>query len=106
NDAPAVTQQVNNTLTVTDASLTITNLSPPNAAEGISTGTITVATFTDAAGTSSEIEDLSATIAWGDGVTEPGTIVTTGTPGVYQVQGSHTYPTEATGLTFTVSLSD
>jgi autotransporter-associated beta strand protein len=106
NDGPAVTQQVNDSLVVSDAALTITNLSPPNAAEGISTGTITVATFTDAAGSSSEIEDFSATIAWGDGVTEPGAIVATMSPGVYQVQGSHTYPTEATGLTFTVSLID
>lgn len=106
NDNLAMTQQVDNSLTVNDAPLSITSLTPPNAAEGIPTGTITVATFSDAAGASSEIEDLSAMISWGDGVTEPGSIVATATPGVYQVHGSHTYPTEVTGLTFAVSISD
>lgn len=106
NDSPTLTQQVDNSLKVNDAPLSISSLTPPNAAEGISTGQITVATFSDTAGSNSEIEDLGATISWGDGVMEPGSIVATATPGVYQVQGSHTYPTEATGLTFAVSVSD
>ena len=50
-----------------------------------------VATLTDAAGTDSHIGDLSATINWGDSTTSAATLLATGTPGVYTVEGSHTY---------------
>ena len=50
-----------------------------------------VATLTDAAGTDSHIGDLSATINWGDSTTSAATLLATSTPGVYTVEGSHTY---------------
>ena len=93
-------------ITVSDASLSTPVLSPPVATEGQSTGIITVASFIDSAGASSDISDLSATITWGDGVTDAGTVVATATAGHYTVTGSHTYSEEATGLTFTVTVRD
>jgi hypothetical protein len=103
---PPVTRTIN-TATVADAGLTITSITHPVAAEGIGTGTVTVATFTDAAGTSSDSGDLSATITWADGQTSAGTVVATGTPGGYAVTGSHTYNEEiSTAASFTVTVKD
>ena len=52
-----------------------------------------VARFQEIYGTFAEpITDFTATIDWGDGSpNQVGTIVPTGTPGVYQVVGSHVY---------------
>ncbi len=38
--------------------------------------------------------NLAATIDWGDGVTQSGTVTFTGTPGQFTVSGSHTYADE------------
>src|SRR5260370_19653061 len=54
------------TVTVNDANLTDTSTAPatqPSAAEGLTTGTLTVATFTDA-NPSSTAADFTATIHW------------------------------------------
>src|SRR5262249_26211047 len=59
----------NSTANVADAGLSIISVTHPAAAEGIDTGTVTVASFTDAAGSSSDIADLSAVITWADGTT-------------------------------------
>ena len=64
-----------------------------------------VATLTDAAGADSQIGDLSATINWGDNTTSAATLVATSTPGVYTVEGSHTYA-EYGPYTIEVSASD
>ena len=64
-----------------------------------------VATLTDAAGADSQIGDLSATINWGDNTTSAATLVATSTPGVYTVEGSHTYA-EYGAYTIEVSASD
>ena len=95
------------TLTLT-APLTITSVTPPPATEGISTGTVTVAAFTDGAGNYSNSSDLSATITWGDGVTTAGTVVpVAGSPGSYTVTGSYTYSEEInTPADFTVTVYD
>jgi autotransporter-associated beta strand protein len=106
NDDALVTQEVDSALTIGDAPLSIISLTPPKAFAGISTGIIAVATFTDASGSPSEIEDLQATISWGDGAAEPGSVVPTATPGLYEIQGLHTYAAAASGLTFVVSVSD
>jgi hypothetical protein len=52
-----------------------------------------VATFKEIYGTFAEpITDFTATIDWGDGSAQSvGTIVATGTPGVYQVAGTHVF---------------
>ena len=64
-----------------------------------------VATLTDAAGADSQIGDLSATINWGDNTTSAATLVATSTPGVYTVEGSHTYAEYGT-YAIEVSASD
>src|SRR5207248_2088293 len=61
--------------------------------EGIDTGAITVATFTDPGGAES-LSDYSATIDWGDGTSAvSGTISLTS--GVFTVQGHHAYGEES-----------
>lgn len=89
-------------------SVTIAPLSPPTATEGISTGTVVVAHFTDANPTPN-ITDFTATIHWGDGSTGTATssndgIVASGDG--FDVQGSHTYSEEFTNHTFTVDVAD
>src|SRR5205823_4732270 len=74
---------------VADASLSATGLTI-TVPQGTATGTVNVATFTDAGGVE-PITDYSATINWGDGTaTSPGTITVSG--GVFTVAGVHTYP--------------
>ena len=67
-----------------------------------STGSVTVATFTDPGG-QEPIANYSATIDWGDGVTSAGSIALNG--GVYTVSGSHAYADEG-HFTVTVSASE
>jgi Ca2+-binding RTX toxin-like protein len=61
--------------------------------EGADTGTQTVATFTDPGGAETGSSDYSATINWGDGLTDTGNIVLSG--GTFSVQGHHTYAEES-----------
>ena len=61
--------------------------------EGASTGTVTVATFTDTAITNATAGDFTATIDWGDGSQATGTVVAQG-GGVFAVTGAHTYAEE------------
>ncbi len=85
-----VSASVNN-FSVADAALTDT--SAPAIIQvpvGVSTGTVTVATFTDA-NPGNHATDFSANIHWGDGNTTPGTVSFSG--GVYSVRGTHTYST-------------
>jgi hypothetical protein len=84
---------VHSSATVSDPAVTPTGGFTIPATEGSSTGTRTVATFTDPGG-AEPLADYSAMIDWGDGTAPTaGTISFSG--GVYTVQGSHTY---ATGL--------
>ncbi|WP_426442478.1 DUF4347 domain-containing protein [Bradyrhizobium genosp. P] len=62
-----------------------------SATEGLSTGSVTVATFTDG-NSGNNSGDFTATINWGDGNSSTGTISYTN--GVYSVAGSHTYAEE------------
>jgi len=69
-----------------------------------------VGSFTDAAGAYSNITDFTATIAWGDGAT---TTVTSGGAGswrpaqsTFNIEASHTYSQLATGLTYSVTVTD
>ena len=63
------------------------------AVEGVSTGTVTVASFTDPGIASPSVGDFSDTIHWGDGSTSTGTVVSLG-GGSFAVSGTHTYAEE------------
>ena len=91
--------------TINDAGLSLAGSFTFSATEGQLSTQQTVATLTDAAGASSDVADLSATINWGDGSTSAGILVATATPGVYQVQGAHLYGEDGTA-TIQVSASD
>ncbi len=93
--------------TVADAPLTLTAVNTPTSAGiGVSTGTFTVATFTDA-NTGAPITDFTAIVNWGDGTTS--TITSSngliGSGGSYAVQTSHTYA-KATTTSIGVQILD
>ncbi len=67
--------------------------SPVAATEGKSTGTVTVATFTDADFANAAPGAFTATINWGDGTTSSGGVTAQG-GGVFAVTGAHTYAEE------------
>jgi hypothetical protein len=95
-------------ITVSDAALKVARLIVPVAKEGVNTGSVTVATFTDA-NTKPDIKDYTATLAWGDGTTDTltsanGGIEPYGT--AFAVVDSHTYGEEGSGLTFAVTITD
>jgi uncharacterized repeat protein (TIGR01451 family) len=95
-----ITADTMSTATVSDAALTFSGL-PVIATEGASTGTVTVATFSDLGGPE-RVNDYSATINWGG----PGSGSNTGTivanaDGTFSVQGSFTYADEGS---FTVDV--
>jgi hypothetical protein len=75
---------------VADAPLTGVVLHNPQATEGIGTGTITVATFTDA-NSAAPASDFTATVTWGDGTSSAASVVGTGTRGSFAVLAGHTY---------------
>jgi uncharacterized repeat protein (TIGR01451 family) len=88
--------------------LVFTQLTSPSATEGKSTGTFTVATFTDS-NPNPKINNLTATVAWGDGSSDTltaaiGGIVASGNG--YAVLDSHIYTEEASGLSFSVQVVD
>jgi hypothetical protein len=58
--------------------------------EGATTGTLTLATFTDPAGAES-LANYSASVDWGDTHTSSGTITYDSGTGIFTVTGSHTY---------------
>jgi hypothetical protein len=91
------------TLTVGDAALTDTSTTTnPSATEGASTGTLAVATFTDA-NPGDNHGDFTATIHWGDGQSTSGTVSYNN--GTYAVSGSHTYAEEGS-YAVTVDVTD
>src|SRR5207302_741369 len=95
------------TATVADAGLTITTVTHPAAAEGISTGTVTVASFTDAARVYSDIHDLSASITWADGSTSAGTVVSISALGSSVVNSSSLHDAlPISASSFTVAVKD
>jgi hypothetical protein len=91
-DAPGTATAVAiNTFTV-QGNLVAHGAGPILVNEGASTGTVTVATFSDAGG-NGPASQYTATIDWGDGTTSPGTI-TGPSDGAFSVTGSHTYAEE------------
>src|SRR5262249_28627060 len=98
------------TATVADAPLTATGLTlgvapnpiiftfPPFSGQ--------VATFTDA-DPNGTLTDYSATINWGDGVKTPGTItMSSTTPGLFLVNGTHLYGQSSVPYQVTVKITD
>jgi hypothetical protein len=95
---------------VADAPLTVTAVSKPgsNLTEGVSTGTFTVATFTDA-NTGAPLTDFTAVITWGDGTTSTVTGAgggITGSAGSYAVVAAHTYEEVTTPAVLSVQVLD
>jgi VCBS repeat-containing protein len=87
---------------VADATLAA-NGSSVSATEGLASGTVVVATFTDA-NPGATLADFTATINWGDG-TAPTAGTVTETNGVFSVAGSHTYADEGQ-FTVSTAISD
>src|SRR5207302_3370922 len=79
--------------TVHDAALTASNGAGFTATEGAGTGTVTVATFTDANPGASAADFAGTTIDWGDG-TAATTATVTLSSGTFSVTGTHTYAEE------------
>jgi len=78
-----------NSISVTDASVAGTGSFTMNTTTGVSTGTVTLATFTDPGG-AEVLGDYNTTVDWGDTTTSPATI-TGPVNGVFTVTGSHVY---------------
>jgi RHS repeat-associated protein len=92
-------------LTVGDALL---NAIPQavNAVAGSSTGTITVAQFEDDNPSATTSQFTTVTLNWGDGSgNQSGTVASTGTAGLFLVQGSHTYSSSGS-YTITATVTD
>jgi hypothetical protein len=90
-------------VTVADAPLTITKLTPPQATEGIAVAG-TMAHFTDA-NPLAPAADFVATINWADGSSSAGT-VQAGTNGGFDITGNHTYSDTLSGGTVSVTVRD
>ena len=99
-DALAAVTSAGQTIVVADqqlTSLTSSNL-PPGLLENTSTGAITsIATFVDPAGVESDgVAAYTATVNWGDGSTDVGTIVDDGGGHFHVDAPAHTYVEEGT----------
>jgi hypothetical protein len=108
-DAAGVSASTAATIDVADAPLTIQALTPPaNATEGVDTGPLALATFSDT-NPKADISDLSATITWGDGYTDTVTAADGGIVGngsTFAVVGDHAYAEEGKNLPFAVQVTD
>src|SRR5439155_14462224 len=85
------------TATVADAALSATPGAPISATEGASTGSVVVATFSDA-NPGDHTSDFTVTIHWGDSSSSPGTVSFTGS-----AYSCTPVPTSAHKATFTVT---
>ena len=94
NDVGGSTASATSTATVVDAPLTATGVNV-SATEGITTGPVEVASFTDA-NPNAPLSDFTATINWGDGTTATAGTVVALAGGGFAVDGTHTYAEEGT----------
>jgi hypothetical protein len=87
---------------VADAPLGSLSIHSPSATAGVSTGTFTVAAFTDGS-TAAPVSDFTAVIAWGDGSASAvsGSGIVSEGGGNFAVRAAHTY---AAAGTFTLSV--
>src|SRR5262249_39440508 len=98
------------TINVTGAAsaVSFTAFTPPSASEGVATGTFTVAAIKDT-NANPNINNLTATVTWGDGTTDTLTAAGGGIVGSgnsYSVLDGHPYAEEAGNLTFSVRVTD
>jgi hypothetical protein len=91
-DFTGLTDSKSFNVNVSDPAVIATGAFTVTAVEGASSGSQTVATFTDPAGAESTA-NYSATVDWGDGSTSTGIISQSG--GVFTVKGTHTYAEES-----------
>jgi hypothetical protein len=94
------------TLTVNDADLTDTSVAPnpqPTAIEGADTGSLVVATFTDA-NPGDNTADFMATIHWGDTTDSTGIVSFDSGTGTYSVGGTHVYTEESSTTPYKVTV--
>jgi glycosidase len=112
-DVGGASDSASGSVSVADTAVHVTQLNPPSPMEGISTGLLTLATFTDD-NPSASAGDYTATVAWGDGQSDTltaanGSVVDGGTVNgkrAFSVVAAHTYAEEAASLPFTVTVSD
>jgi hypothetical protein len=98
----AVAVTVGSSASVTNPSVAATGGLTVTAVVGITSGSQAVATFTDPGGAET-VSDYSADISWGDGATTAGTIAVGQSPGLFIVQGDHTYSQDRSyALTVTI----
>jgi large repetitive protein len=82
---------ISSAITVSDPAVVATGVAPLSSVEGISTPTVTLATFTDPGGPE-VLTDYSASMNWGDASSSAVSI--SFAAGVFTVSGSHTYSEE------------
>src|SRR5207253_2229035 len=106
-DDGGATASATDAATVNDAALTASNGTGFTATEGNLSATVTVATFTDANPGASAADFAGTTIDWGDGTAASTALVVadSGTPGQFDVTGTHTY-TEENGYVATAHIAD
>jgi hypothetical protein len=101
---PGGTTSVTLSTAITDAVLSDASQAQGySAAEGVSTGDLVVAAFSDA-DPEGAAGDYTATVHWGDGLSSAGT-VQPGPGGIWQVHGSHAYAEEG-GYAVRVDVAD
>jgi hypothetical protein len=100
--ADASTGTATSTTNVAEGDFALTAGGPINATEGLAVTNFQVATFNDADGTD-PASDYTATIDWGDGTVDAGTIA--GSNGQFTVTGDHTYMDELSG-SYSVTVSE
>ncbi len=87
--------------------LSVDPMSPLSAIEDATTGSQTLATFSDL---NANLSALSATVSWGDGMSETVTAANGGivanADGSFSVVGAHAYAEEGAGLTLAVQVVD
>ena len=94
NDVGGSTASTTSTAAVADAPLTATAVNV-SATEGITTGPVEVASFTDA-NPNAPLSDFTATINWGDGTAATAGTIVALAGGGFAVDGTHTYAEEGT----------
>src|SRR5207237_791150 len=106
-DDGGATASATDAATVHDAALTASNGTGFTATEAAGTGTVTVATFTDANPGASAADFAGTTIDWGDGTAASTALVVadSGTPGQFDVNATHSR-TEESGYAATASIAD
>jgi hypothetical protein len=101
-DMDASTVTVSSVATVADPAASPTGGFIVAGVEGMSTGVVAVATFTDPGG-AEVLGDYSASVNWGDGSTSIATIIFDSGTSKFTVVASHTYADEGTS-TFVVTI--